>query len=112
MASKSASTPAPLTFDLPASLIDKIQATVRSDGTGPKSVSEVVRQAVTHFDFDAFSPAREPHRQISVRLSGDLRTQLNRTARRKQASLGELVRAALEALPAAKVQKPAVKKSR
>ena len=58
MASKSASTPAPLTFDLPASLIDKVQSAVRSNGTGPKSVSEVVRQAVVAFDFDGYNPPR------------------------------------------------------
>lgn len=114
MASKSASTPAPLTFDLPASLIDKIQSSVRSNGTGPKSVSEVVRLAVTEFDFDGYNPDREPHRQISVRLPGDLRVLLNRTARRKRASLGELVRAALEALPLtkAKAKKSPAKKRR
>lgn len=112
MASKSASTPAPLTFDLPASLIDKIQSAVRSNSAGPKSVSEVVRQAVTEFDFEDFNPHREPHRQISVRLPGDLRVLLNRNARRKRASLGELVRAALEALPLtkAKAKKPAAKR--
>lgn len=112
MASKSASTPAPLTFDLPATLIDKVQSAVRSNGPGPKSVSEVVRLAVTEFDFDTFNPVREPHRQISVRLPGDLRTLLNRTARRKRASLGELVRAALEALPMVKPRKAPAKKRR
>jgi len=109
MASTSASShSAPLTFDLPADLIDKLQASLRSDEGGPKSVSEAVRTAVSQFDFEAFEPERDQHRQISVRLPADVRATLNRVARRKRVSLGELVRAALEAMPQVK---PAKKKA-
>ena len=88
---------APLTFDLPESLISKIGRARR--GHGAKSASEVVRLALAQFDLDEFEPTKDPHRQISVRIPGDTRGKLKRFARIKSASTGELIRAALEALP-------------
>lgn len=88
---------APLTFDLPVGLIEKIKAVQRP--SGPRSVSAVVRLAVTEYNFDRLELQKEPHRQISVRLPADVRTQLSRIAKKKKVSLGELVRVALEALP-------------
>jgi hypothetical protein len=58
------------------------------------------------FDFEACEPARDPHRQISVRIAADQRASLKRYARQKDASVGELLRLALESLPS----KPAKKK--
>ena len=104
MAKSSRSASAPLTFDLPESLITRIETCRR--GHGFKTASEVVRTAIESYAFESCEPSRDPHRQISVRISGDQRTKLKRFARQKDASVGELLRLALEALPV----KPAKKK--
>lgn len=96
MAKKSRKPSAPLTFDLPESLIARIE-TCRK-GRGFTTASEVVRTAIAEYDFDGCEPARDPHRQISVRITADQRTMLKRYARQKDASVGELLRLALEAL--------------
>ena len=88
---------APLTFDLPVSLITKIARAKRGHGLG--SASEVVRLALEQFDLASFQPTRDPHQQISVRIAGKQRAELTRAAKRKDASVGELIRAALERLP-------------
>jgi hypothetical protein len=88
---------APLTFDLPVSLIAKIARARRGHSLG--STSELVRLALAEFDVGSFQPTREPHVQISVRIAGKQRAELTRAANRKDASVGELIRAALEQLP-------------
>ena len=98
MATRSAS--APLTFDLPTSLITRIEAGRRRHGL--KTASEVVRLAIEKFDFEGCKPARDPHRQISVRLGANQRAMLKRYAKKKNASVGELLRFALEALSTTK----------
>ena len=98
MATRSAS--APLTFDLPNSLIEKIEGHRRRYGL--KTASEVVRLAIEKFDFEGCKPARDPHRQVSVRLGANQRAMLRRFAKKKNASVGELLRFALEGLPAKK----------
>jgi Arc/MetJ-type ribon-helix-helix transcriptional regulator len=97
MANKSRKPSAPLTFDLPESLIDRIE-TCRK-GHGFATASEVVRAAISAFDFGACKPDRDPHRQISVRISPEQRATLRRYSKQKDASVGELLRLALEALP-------------
>ena len=86
----------PLTFELPGSLVDQIhdcQARL-----GLKSASDVVRRAISGFDFAGFeAPAREQC-QISVRLAADQKRALVKAARQKKVSAGELLRAAVEAL--------------
>ncbi|HWL15509.1 MAG TPA: CopG family transcriptional regulator [Opitutus sp.] len=104
MATRTKKSSAPLTFDLPVDLIKKID-TLRS-GYGLESASEVVRLAMDRFDFDRCKPVSVPHRQISVRISTDQRGMLKRYAKKKDASVGELLRLALEDLP----EKPAKKK--
>ena len=59
----------------------------------------MVRLAIDSFDFEGCAPTRDPHRQISVRVSGDQRAMLRRYAKKKDASIGELLRLALEDLP-------------
>ena len=88
---------APLTFDLPVSLIAKISRAKR--GHALRSTSEVVRLALQEFDVTSFQPVRDPHRQISVRIAGKQRAALRKVAKRSDASIGELIRAALEQLP-------------
>ena len=97
MATKSRKSSSPLTFDLPVSLIAKIGACRR--GHGLKTASEVVRFAIKTFDFESCKPVRDLHRQISVRVSADQRAMLKRYAKSKDASIGELLRLALEDLP-------------
>lgn len=97
MAKSSRKPSAPLTFDLPESLIDRIEACRR--GHGFKTASEVVRTAIAGYDFETCEPSRDPHRQISVRITPDQRNILKRYSRSKDASVGELLRLALENLP-------------
>ena len=101
MPSPKSKSAAPLTFDLPITLIAKIAKARR--GHSLKTTSEVIRLALEQFDLASFQPTRDPHRQISVRLAGKLRTALRRAAKQKEASVGEVIRAALEQLP----EKPA-----
>lgn len=98
MAKSSRKPSAPLTFDLPESLIARIESCRRAHGL--KTASEVVRAAISGYDFEACKPARDPHRQISVRITPGQRAMLKRYSRQKDASVGELLRFALEALPA------------
>jgi hypothetical protein len=88
---------APLTFDLPVSLIARISRAKR--GHAVRSTSEIVHLALAQFDLASFQRAREPHQQISVRIARKQRTELARAAKRKDASIGELIRAALERFP-------------
>ena len=87
----------PLTFDLPESLIARIARTKKNRQLA--TASEVVRLALAQFDLNEFKPPQDPHSQISVRIPFNLRATLRRTAKQKDASIGQLVRAALEALP-------------
>jgi Arc/MetJ-type ribon-helix-helix transcriptional regulator len=109
MATKSRKASAPLTFDLPVSLIAKIETCRR--GHAFTSSSEVVRLALESFDFETCEPVRDPHKQISVRVTVDQRSALRRYARQKDASVGELLRLAIESLPS-KPAKAAVKKKK
>lgn len=97
MASRSRPVSAPLTFDLPESLIAKMEA-VR-DSHGLKTVSELVRHAIAEFDFASCDFATDPYRQISVRVGTAQRSLLKRIARQKHASVGEVLRQAIDALP-------------
>lgn len=98
MAKNSRKPSAPLTFDLPESLIGRIETLRRGHGFG--SASEVVRTAIADYDFETCEPTRDRHRQISVRITPDQRAMLKRYSRQKDASVGELLRLALEAMPA------------
>ena len=104
MATRTKKSSAPLTFDLPLALIAKIKS-IRN-GHGLKTASDVVRLAMERFDFEKCQPVQVTHRQISVRITSDQRAMLKRYARKKDASVGELLRLALEELPV----KPAKKK--
>jgi Arc/MetJ-type ribon-helix-helix transcriptional regulator len=97
MAKSPRSASAPLTFDLPLSLIARIESIRR--GRTLKSASEAVRLAIEQFDFEGCEPAHDPRRQISVRITPRQRATLKRFSRKKHASVGELLRLALESLP-------------
>ena len=87
----------PLTFDLQQDLLDNLKRVQKK--VGARSLSELVRYAVSVFDSSNVDLKSTAHRQISVRLSSDLRRRLVRISKQKKVSVGELLRAALESLP-------------
>jgi Arc/MetJ-type ribon-helix-helix transcriptional regulator len=117
MAKKTAPAPSPLTFDLPVSLLNKIETQRKKLGLA--STSEVVRYALGEFNLSKFEAGTEERRQISVRLAALDKASLVKVAKKQKVSLGEILRAALEALPEKKVsdkknfdKKGAAKKSK
>lgn len=90
---------APLTFDVGIDLLKRLQA-IQSK-IGAASLSAVVRYAIEHFNFNQFEGANKAHKQLSVRLPSDMKKRLLRLSRDKHVSIGELLRATLEALPGA-----------
>ncbi len=88
----------PLTFDLQEDTLRKLKAV--QSRVGARSASEVVRYAVSAFDPAQLKPGSSPHRQISVRLSPGDRRKLVALSRSRGVSVGEILRAALESLPA------------
>lgn len=103
MAKKSAPAPSPLTFDLPVSLLTKIEAQRKKLGLA--STSEVVRHAIAEFNLAKFESSAEERRQISVRLPAGDKAALVKAAKKAKASLGEILRAAVESLPEKKGKK-------
>jgi Arc/MetJ-type ribon-helix-helix transcriptional regulator len=103
MAKKSAPAPSPLTFDLPLSLLAKLES--QRKRLGLTSTSEVVRHAISEFDLAKFVASSEERRQISVRLDAGAKASLVKTAKRQKSSIGEIVRAAVESLPDKKSKK-------
>lgn len=110
MAKKSAPTPAPLTFDLPLSLIAKIESHRKKFGLG--STSAVVRLAIQKFDVESYESDVSEHRQISVRLPAQSKAMLAKAAKKKQVSVGELLRVAIDSLSSKAPAKPARKEKR
>jgi hypothetical protein len=88
----------PLTFDLKDDLLAKLDLMQRRLGAASKS--EVIRHAISVFDYASFQPANQGHRQISVRLPAKQKATLLKHSRQKKVSVGELLRVALEGLPA------------
>ncbi|PTY07269.1 CopG family transcriptional regulator [Opitutaceae bacterium EW11] len=109
MAKNNTNAPSPLTFDLPLSLIGKL--TAQQKQLGLKSTSEVVRKAIDEYNYDKFEASSEEHRQISVRLPGDMKAKLGKYAKKKKVSVGELLRVAIDSLEA-KGAKKAAKRGR
>jgi Arc/MetJ-type ribon-helix-helix transcriptional regulator len=105
MAKNNNNAPSPLTFDLPLSLIGKL--TTQQKKLALKSTSEVVRLAIDEYDYENFATSSEEHRQISVRLPGEMKTKLGKYAKKKKVSVGELLRVAIEALEARTAKKTA-----
>jgi hypothetical protein len=87
----------PLTFDLQHDLLEKLKKLQRR--TGARSLSEVIRYAVSHLKLSELDLSAQGHQQVSVRLSDKSRQHLVRLSKQKKVSLGELLRAALDSLP-------------
>ncbi len=107
MAKKFAPTPTPLTFDLPISLIEKIEAHRKRHSL--KSTSEVVRLAIKEFNLDRYESDVSEHRQISVRLTAQTKSTLVKAAKKKHVSVGELLRVAIDSLSSKAPAGPAKK---
>lgn len=91
----------PLTFDLKDDLLGKLEAVQRRHNASSKS--EIIRFAISAFDYSTFKPATQGHRQISVRLPQKQKATLLKLSRQKGVSVGELLRVALDRLPATPV---------
>ncbi len=98
MAKKSASTarPLPLTLDLSASQIARIEQ-VRKQ-LKLDSISDVVRYAIESYDPSRFTDSAEEHRQISVRIPQQAKIALSKAAKKNKVSVANLVRAAIDSL--------------
>jgi replication initiation and membrane attachment protein DnaB len=79
-------------------LIAKIEAHRKRYGL--KSTSEVVRLAIKEFNLDRYESDVSEHRQISVRLTAQTKSTLVKAAKKKHVSVGELLRVAIDTLPA------------
>lgn len=88
----------PLTFELKDDLLAKLESLQRRHGVATKS--QVVRYAISAFDYSTFQPDTSGQRQMSVRLAPKLKATLLKVSRQKGVSIGELLRVALEKLPA------------
>jgi predicted DNA-binding protein len=88
----------PLTFELKDDLLAKLESLHRRHRGATKS--QIVRYAISTFDYSSFMPETTGQRQMSVRLSPELKATLLKTSRQTGVSIGELLRVALEKLPA------------
>ena len=87
--------PKPFPIQMEVEFLDRLSEPVR-DGKA-KSVSDIIRTALGRYDFTDVLVMHPAQLQISVRLPGEIRRQLKKTARSKHTSVGHLVRAAVEA---------------
>jgi hypothetical protein len=85
----------PFPIQLEVEFLDRISEPVR-DGRA-KSLSDIIRTALERYDFANVIVLKPAQLQISVRLPALIRQNLRRIARTKHTSVGQLVRAAVEA---------------
>jgi len=80
---------------LDVEFLDRLSEPVRLGKV--ESVSAILRTALARFDFNHVVVMHPAQVQISVRLPARVRQTLKKTARSKHTSIGQLVRAAVEA---------------
>ncbi len=85
--------PFPLTMEV--EFLDRLSEPVREGRA--KSVSAIIRAALARFDFSNVVVVRPSQLQISVRLPPGIHRKLRKVSRNKHTSVGQLVRAAVEA---------------
>lgn len=85
----------PFPIQLEVEFLDRISEPVREGKA--KSVSAIIRTALERYDFANVIVLKPSQLQISVRLPAPIRQNLRRLARAKHTSVGQLVRAAVEA---------------
>lgn len=84
----------PFAIQLEVEFLDRLSEPVRQGKA--KSVSEIIRAALSRFDLSKVVVVHSPHVLISVRLPGPTREGLQAAAKAKHTSVGQLVRAAVE----------------
>jgi Arc/MetJ-type ribon-helix-helix transcriptional regulator len=85
----------PFPVMLEVEFLDRLSEPVR-EGLA-KSVSVIIRDALVRFDFANVVVMHPAQVQISVRLPAEIRRNLRKVSRSKHTSIGQLVRAAVEA---------------
>ena len=85
----------PFPLQLEVELLDRLSEPVREGRA--KSVSEIIRTALERYDFANVVVMRPAQLLISVRLPAEIRRNLKQISRAKHTSVGQLVRAAVEA---------------
>ncbi len=75
--------------------LDRLSEPVREGRAG--SVSEIIRTAIAEYDFSNVVVVHPAQLQISVRLPARICQNLKKLSRSKHTSIGQLVRAAVEA---------------
>jgi predicted DNA-binding protein len=99
--------PFPLTLEV--EFLDRLSEPVREGRA--KSVSEIIRTALENYDLANVVVMHPLQVQISVRLPVEIRRSLKKISRSKHTSIGQLVRAAVEAyLPQLEAAAPAAEK--
>lgn len=87
--------PQPFPIQLEVEFLDRLSEPVRHGRA--KSVSDIIRTALERFDFSNIVVMHTAHVAISVRLAPEIRRNLKQISRAKHTSVGQLVRAAVEA---------------
>lgn len=87
--------PRPFPLQLEVELLDRLSEPVREGRA--KSVSTIIRTALERYDFANVVVVHPAQLLISVRLSAEIRRNLKQISRAKHTSVGQLVRAAVEA---------------
>jgi Arc/MetJ-type ribon-helix-helix transcriptional regulator len=82
-------------MQLEVEFLDRLSEPVRLGKA--RSVSDIIRTALARYDFSNIVVMRPALLAISVRLPARIRQMLKKTARAKHTSVGQLVRAAVEA---------------
>lgn len=85
----------PFAIQLEVEFLDRLSEPVREGKAS--SVSEIIRTALERYNLENVVVMRPPQVMISVRLPGEIRSDLQRVAREKHISVGQLVRSAVEA---------------
>jgi hypothetical protein len=85
----------PFPIQLEVEFLDRLSEPVRHGRA--KSVSDIIRTALERFDFSNIVVMHTAHVAISVRLAPEIRRNLKQISRVKHTSVGQLVRAAVEA---------------
>ncbi len=87
--------PRPFPIQLEVEFLDRLSEPVREGRA--ESVSAIIRTALERFDFSNVVVVRPAQVTISVRIAAEIRRNLKQISRTKHTSIGQLVRAAVEA---------------
>jgi predicted DNA-binding protein len=85
----------PFPIQVEVEFLDRLSEPVREGRA--KSVSEIIRTALERYDFSNIVVMHPAQVAISVRLAPEIRRSLKQISRAKHTSIGQLVRAAVEA---------------